>query len=44
MSDEVASRVRIRGVTILSGKHFILRETQYDYRRREGEWVLEALK
>ena len=36
--DDFADRVRIKEVKTLSDAHFTLRETAFDYRRRDGNW------
>jgi nudix-type nucleoside diphosphatase (YffH/AdpP family) len=38
MAEDLTDRVRIRDVKILSDKHYTLRETEFDYRRRDGAW------
>ncbi len=38
MAEDLTDRVRIRDVKILSDRHYKLRETEFDYRRRDGTW------
>jgi nudix-type nucleoside diphosphatase (YffH/AdpP family) len=38
MAEDLTDRVRIRDVKILSDRHYTLRDTEFDYRRRDGTW------
>jgi nudix-type nucleoside diphosphatase (YffH/AdpP family) len=38
MAEDLTDRVRVRDVKILSDRHYTLRETAFDYRRRDGAW------
>jgi len=40
MSDknDISGRVRLHGLTILSGNHYILRKASFDFRRGNGQW------
>jgi nudix-type nucleoside diphosphatase (YffH/AdpP family) len=40
MSDknDISSRVRLHGLTILSGNHYTLRKASFDFRRGDGQW------
>ncbi len=38
MPPDEDERVRVRDVSTLSERHFVLRSTEFDYRRRDGTW------
>jgi nudix-type nucleoside diphosphatase (YffH/AdpP family) len=38
MSDDIESRVKLRGLTILSDNYYILRKASFDFRRGDGTW------
>ena len=38
MADDEPDRIRVRDVQLLSDRHYILRSTRFDYRRRDGSW------
>jgi nudix-type nucleoside diphosphatase (YffH/AdpP family) len=41
MTDNVASRVKLRELKILSGDHYTLRRAEFDFQRRDGRWQEE---
>lgn len=38
MSDDIESRVKLHGLTILSDNYYILRKASFDFRRGDGTW------
>jgi nudix-type nucleoside diphosphatase (YffH/AdpP family) len=38
MSDDIETRVKLRGLQTLSDNHFTLRKASFDFRRGDGEW------
>jgi nudix-type nucleoside diphosphatase (YffH/AdpP family) len=37
-NDDISSRVKLRGLKILSGNYYTLRQASFDFQRRDGEW------
>jgi nudix-type nucleoside diphosphatase (YffH/AdpP family) len=35
---DIASRVKLRELKILSDNHYVLRRAEFDYQRRDGQW------
>jgi nudix-type nucleoside diphosphatase (YffH/AdpP family) len=38
MTDDIESRVKLRGLKILSDNHYILRKASFDFQRGDGQW------
>ena len=38
MAGDEPERIRVRDVQLLSDRHYVLRSTRFDYRRRDGSW------
>ncbi len=38
MADDQPEGIRVRDVQVLSDRHYVLRSTRFDYRRRDGSW------
>ncbi len=38
MAGDGSGRIRVRDVQLLSDRHYVLRSTRFDYRRRDGSW------
>jgi nudix-type nucleoside diphosphatase (YffH/AdpP family) len=36
--DDISSRVRLHGLTILSDNYYVLRKASFDFRRGDGQW------
>ena len=34
----VSDRIRIKDISVLSDRHYLLKEVAFDYRRSNGEW------
>ena len=44
MTDDIADRVKLRELKLLSDNHYILRRAEFDWQRSDGRWQQEQLR
>jgi len=44
MSDDISGRVRLNELKVLSDNYYILRQADFDFRRRDGNWQAHQLR